>query len=111
MVQANFQLPVIKKQDTPALTPSPIALSDLPMIKRAQAKMAPMLLTTCTIPKLRQEIPTVLTYRDLKDAKMITHLTSTAQGKAKTPRELPVLPQPPKPLDYKREKQQQECSN
>jgi len=35
------------------------------MIERVQAKMAPMLPTTRIVPKLRQEISTVLTYGDL----------------------------------------------
>jgi len=52
MVQANFQLPVIKKRDTPALPPSPKALSDFPMIERAQVKMALMPPTTHIAPNM-----------------------------------------------------------
>jgi len=52
MVRANFQLLVIKKRDTPALPPSPKALSDFPMIERVQVKMALMLPMTCIVPNM-----------------------------------------------------------
>jgi len=108
MVRADFQPPVIKKRDTPALPPSPKALSDFPMIKRVQVKMAPMLPTTHIGPNMRQEISTVLTYGDLHtDAKTIVHSTINIPYTAKTPREPPVLPRPPKPPDNKGERGQE----
>jgi len=101
MVRVDFQPPVTKKQDTPALPPSPTALPDLPMIKREQVKIAPPPPMTRIVPKMRQAIPPVLTYGDLPTAaKTIVHSTITAPSKAKTPRESPVLPRPLKPPDY-----------
>ncbi len=103
MVRVDFQPPVTKKQDTPALPPSPTALPDLPMIEREQVKIAPTPPMTRIVPKMRQAIPPVLTYGDLPTAaKTIVHSTITAPSKAKTPRESPVLPRPLKPPDYQR---------